>query len=110
MNYRKAMSSETRKVIDSVLRGDHATLASALARHRDYLRRVVTLRMPELLQARIDPSDIVQETQLEVMRRVHQYACNPELPLRLWMRRIAVDRLESGPASPLTNRQTRSWA
>lgn len=93
MNYEQSLSSETKAVIDSVRNGDHTAFESALARHRDYLRRVVSLRMGHLIQARVDPSDVVQDAQLEAMRRVDDYVRSPTLPLRLWIRQIAIDRL-----------------
>ena len=83
MNYEQSMSSETKGVVDSVRNGDHTALESALARHRDYLRRVVSLRMGDLVQACVDPSDVVQDAHLEAMRRVDDYVSNPTLPLRL---------------------------
>jgi RNA polymerase sigma-70 factor (ECF subfamily) len=49
--------------------------------------------MNDDLQRRVDPSDIVQEAQLEALRRVAEYARDPQLPVRLWMRQIAIDRL-----------------
>jgi RNA polymerase sigma-70 factor (ECF subfamily) len=113
MNYEQSMSSETKAVINSVRNGDHTALESALVRHRDYLRRVISLRMDDLVQARVDPSDVVQDAQLEAMRRVNDYVRNPKLPLRLWMRQIAVDRLNMtlrrhlGTAKRDTNREVR---
>lgn len=43
---------------------------SLFAAHRGYLRRVIGLRMDDTLGVRVDPSDIVQEAQLEALRRV----------------------------------------
>lgn len=92
MNTNRA-SVETESVVASARRGDRDALKSLFAGHRTYLRQVVALRMDQALQARVDPSDIVQEAQLEAIRRVDDYVRDPKLPVRLWMRQIAVDRL-----------------
>jgi RNA polymerase sigma-70 factor (ECF subfamily) len=84
---------ETDSVVDLVRRGNASALETLLSAHRDYVRRVVDLRMNDDLRRRVDPSDIVQETQLEALRRVADYARDPKLSVRLWMRQIAIDRL-----------------
>jgi RNA polymerase sigma-70 factor (ECF subfamily) len=41
----------------------------------------------------VDPSDVVQEAQLEAARRLKGYLEGPSMPFRLWLRQIAQDRL-----------------
>jgi len=43
------------------------------ARHRAVLHRAVARRLGPLLRARIDPSDVVQEAQLDAMERLDEY-------------------------------------
>jgi RNA polymerase sigma-70 factor (ECF subfamily) len=86
-------SAETDSVVDLVRRGNATALETLFAAHREYLRRVIDLRMNDDLRRRVDPSDIVQEAQLEALRRVAEYARDPQLSVRLWMRQIAIDRL-----------------
>jgi RNA polymerase sigma-70 factor (ECF subfamily) len=73
--------------------GDPSARDLLFARHRDYLRRVVEVRADPRLQARVDPSDVIQDAQLEAVRRLDAYLDNPALPFRLWLRQIAYDRL-----------------
>lgn len=87
------MADDPESFVDSVLRGDRANAERLLGAQRPYLRRVVDVRMDEVLRVRVDPSDIVQETQLEALRRMDEYIQDPQLPVRLWMRQIALDRL-----------------
>ena len=75
----------------AVRQGDRAEIDRLITSHRDYLKRVVSLRMDRRLQARVDPSDVVQETQFKAVQRVNEYLENPVLPLRLWLRRLACD-------------------
>src|SRR5262249_11939546 len=45
------------------------------------------------LRPRVDPSDVVQESQLEALRRLPDYLDRRPMPFRLWLRQIAHDRL-----------------
>jgi RNA polymerase sigma-70 factor (ECF subfamily) len=53
----------------------------------------VELRLDPQLRSRVDPSDVVQEAQMEAARRLPGYLESPPLPFRLWLRQIAQDRL-----------------
>jgi RNA polymerase sigma-70 factor (ECF subfamily) len=89
----EADSSHTRALLEDVRAGRAAAVDQLLARHRAYLRHVVELRIDPQLRARVDPSDVVQEAQLEAARRLGTYLLSPELPFRLWLRQITYDRL-----------------
>ena len=93
MDSEQSTSGEVESLVQSVRRGDRKALESLFAAHRSYLRQVIGLRMDDSLRVRVDPSDIVQEAYLEAVRRVGDYASDPKLPFRLWMRQIAIDRL-----------------
>lgn len=86
-------SCETRRLLAGVADGDAAALDVLLARHRDYIRRMVDVRLDPMIRRRVDPSDVVQETQLEAARRVGDYLARPPMAFRLWLRQIAYDRL-----------------
>jgi RNA polymerase sigma-70 factor (ECF subfamily) len=75
--------------------GDPHALAELFARSRDRLRRMVRLRMDRRLRGRVDPSDVLQEAQLEVLRRAAEYAADPRLPPFLWLRLITAQRLSA---------------
>jgi RNA polymerase sigma-70 factor (ECF subfamily) len=84
---------------DTLLRragvGDPDALAQLFGRHREQLRRMVRLRMDRRLQSRVDPSDVLQEAQVEVLRRAAEYAADPRLPPFLWLRLITGQRLSA---------------
>src|SRR5436305_5797547 len=73
--------------------GDPHALAELFARYRGPLRRMVRLRMDRRLQGRVDPSDVLQEAQVDVLRRAAEYASDPRLPPFLWLRLITGQRL-----------------
>ena len=73
--------------------GDPHALAELFARYRSRLRRMVRLRLDRRLQGRVDPSDVLQEAQLEITRRAAEYAADPRVPPFLWLRLITGQRL-----------------
>jgi RNA polymerase sigma-70 factor, ECF subfamily len=86
-------SSPTRQLMEQAQAGRTEAVDKLLDLHRPYLRQLVSLRLDRLLRARVDPSDVVQEAQMEALRRLDQYLQRPEMPFRLWLRQIALDRL-----------------
>jgi len=86
-------SAECQRLLQQVRTGDPRALECLLSMHRAYLRQLVELRLDPRLRARVDPSDVVQEAQLEEVRRLPEYLREPALPFRLWLRRLAQDRL-----------------
>jgi RNA polymerase sigma-70 factor, ECF subfamily len=83
--------------VDDFLRrageGDQPALAAIFALHRDRLEQMVRLRMDRRLQGRIDPSDVLQETFLEAMRRVQDFARRPTTSVYLWLRFLTAQKL-----------------
>jgi RNA polymerase sigma-70 factor (ECF subfamily) len=75
--------------------GDNQALGDLFARHSDRLRRMLQLRMDRRLHGRIDPSDVLQETYVEVSRSLAEYLRRPELPFFLWMRLLAGRKLQA---------------
>lgn len=49
---------------------------------------MVALRLDHRLAVRLDPSDIVQESQLEATARIQEFLSRPTLPFFLWLRLI----------------------
>jgi RNA polymerase sigma-70 factor, ECF subfamily len=86
-------SADTQYLLQQVCAGEPKAKEQLFARHRSFLRRFVAFRADPRLRARLDPSDLVQETQLEALRRLDDYLANPKLCFRLWLRQLAYDRL-----------------
>jgi RNA polymerase sigma-70 factor (ECF subfamily) len=74
-------------------RGEPEAFERLFARHRAYLLRVVELRLDGRVRARIDPSDVVQETMMEAVRRLPDYLLRRPMAFRLWLRKTAQERL-----------------
>jgi RNA polymerase sigma-70 factor (ECF subfamily) len=65
------------------------------SRHRQRLRRMVAVRMDERLAARVDPSDVVQETLGMAHAKLPDYLNDPAIAFYPWLRKIAWDQLVS---------------
>lgn len=67
---------------------------SRLEQHRDRLRRLVDLRLDERVRGRVDASDVIQETQLEALKRSDEYERqSDEVPLFVWLRFLALQKV-----------------
>jgi RNA polymerase sigma-70 factor (ECF subfamily) len=86
-------SAETQRLLEEVRTGSAQAFDQLLTRHRPYLQQLVDLRMDPKLRQRLDPSDVVQEAQIEAARRLENYLETSPLPFRLWLRQLAQDRL-----------------
>jgi RNA polymerase sigma-70 factor (ECF subfamily) len=68
--------------------GDSAALGRLLELYRNYLRLVTRSMIGAALRAKLDPSDLIQETFLKVHREFADFAGRREQELVAWLRRI----------------------
>ncbi len=71
---------------------DSIRLGQWIAQSRDSLRVMLELRMDARLRARIDPSDILQETFIEAANRLDDFQKSGMKP-KLWLRFLAQQQL-----------------
>ncbi len=86
-------SSETDRLLQRAAGGDEESWGTLLTRHEGKLRRMVSLRMDQRMQGRVDSQDIVQEAYLEVSKLRADYLRQPALPFVLWLRGIVGNKL-----------------
>src|SRR6516165_6062288 len=84
---------ETRALLERLGNGEAEAGDQLLCQHRDKLWRQIDLRLDRRLRRRVDPSDVVQEAQLEALRRLPEYLRRCPMPFWLWLRKIAHERL-----------------
>ena len=77
------------ELIQQARAGDAAALQHLLERYREYLRLLVRCRATGRLQARVDGSDIVQETLLRAAQNIEQFQGADEKDWCAWLARIA---------------------
>jgi RNA polymerase sigma-70 factor (ECF subfamily) len=86
-------AAETERLLELARGRDARAFDQLFAVHRAYLRKVVELRLDQRLRARVDPSDVVQEAQLEAFQRLPEYFERRPMPFRLWLRKTTQQRL-----------------
>src|SRR5262245_25050620 len=93
MNQAKPDSDDTEQLLRLVQAGDGQAFENLFARHRAYLCQVIALRIDPRLRPRVDPSDVVQEAQLEAFQRLRDFLERRPMSFRLWLRKTACERL-----------------
>src|SRR5262245_36088652 len=84
---------DTELLLKRALEEDAGAINQLLNRHRARLRSLVRLRLDPRVSARVDPSDVIQETLLEAHRRFSEYLQNRPLPFYPWLRQLACERV-----------------
>jgi len=84
---------EEKDLLERAKQGDREAVGGLLDQHRSRLRRMVVVRMDPRLGARVDPSDVIQETFVVAVDRLGDYLAQPSLPFYVWLRQIALGRL-----------------
>jgi RNA polymerase sigma-70 factor (ECF subfamily) len=72
---------------------DPEAVGRALERFRDYLRLLARLQLDPRLQAKVDPSDVVQQTLLEAYEKRDQFAGATPAELAGWLRQMLAHNL-----------------
>src|SRR6516164_2480900 len=80
--------SDLPELLQRAAAGDQQALQDLFARHRDRLKRMVRLRLSRRLQGRVDDSDVLQESFLEISKKLPEYVRQPKLPFFLWLRHM----------------------
>ena len=86
-------STNTDRLLQRVTAGDPVALNELISNHRSYLHKVVDLRMEDELRVRIDPSDVVQQTQLVASQRIDDFLLRRPASFRIWLRLKALEQL-----------------
>lgn len=84
----KEMSSNVARLLHEARTGDETALGQLMEDCRPYLLLVANEEFPEQLQAKLNPSDLVQETFLKAHRRFPSFRGTSERELRAWLRQI----------------------
>jgi RNA polymerase sigma-70 factor (ECF subfamily) len=86
-------TGDTEQLLQRVADGEDAARDELLERYRGRLRRMVAVRFDPRLAARVDPSDVVQETLAEAAVLLDRYLHERPLPFYPWLRQMAQRRL-----------------
>jgi RNA polymerase sigma-70 factor, ECF subfamily len=75
--------------------GDERAVTELFTRHRERLRRMIRLRLDRRLQGRVDLSDVLQDTYIEVARRARECLAQTTMPPFLWLRLMTGQTLQA---------------
>jgi len=89
----QADSAETSDLLEDIAKGDRQALDRLLQRYRPRLYAFIEHRLDPRMRSRLDASDVVQEVQLEVTRRMDEFLGRNPMPFHLWVRKTAYERL-----------------
>ena len=85
---------DTDELLRAAEHGDGSARQQLLTRHRSRLHQMVAVHLDRRLAARLDPSDVVQETLLDAAQSLSDYLRDRPLPFYPWLRQLAWQRLE----------------
>jgi RNA polymerase sigma-70 factor (ECF subfamily) len=85
--------NDTDRLVQQAAAGDRRAAEALMERHRRRLRRMIAVRLDARIAARVDPSDVVQETLMVAHERLEAYLRDPAVPFYVWLRQLAWDRL-----------------
>ncbi len=85
--------STTERLLTRIADGDVSARDEIVASHRPILREFIRLRFDKALERRVDPSDVVQETLIEVSNRLDDFIARRPMPFSTWLRRTAYQNL-----------------
>jgi RNA polymerase sigma-70 factor (ECF subfamily) len=81
-------SANPEELIAAASRGGDERLGRLLALYRNYLRLLARIEIGGKLQAKVDASDLVQETMLEAHKGFSQFRGATEAEFTAWLRQI----------------------
>jgi RNA polymerase sigma-70 factor (ECF subfamily) len=88
-----ADTPDTEELLQRAGRGEHGACSQLLDRYRQRLRRMIVLRLDRRVAARVDPSDVVQDSLAEAAMELSDFIRRRPLPFYPWLRQIACQKL-----------------
>ncbi len=85
--------AETQGLLERARGGDHSAFEELFNRHRARLHKAIAMRMDRRVAARVDASDILQETYLEAFKRLPRYLQQEKMPFYIWLHWIAREKV-----------------
>ncbi|MGE0529203.1 MAG: RNA polymerase sigma factor [Bdellovibrionales bacterium] len=78
-------STATRDLLEKAASGDRTAFDHLVQRHRNFLLSVLERRLDSRLAARLDASDLLQDTHVKVFAKLPGFLQRRPMPFRLWL-------------------------
>jgi RNA polymerase sigma-70 factor, ECF subfamily len=89
-----SVAERTATLLDRLRDDDYEVLGELFMLYRERLWRMLYVRLDHRLKSRLTPDDVLQDTFLDVSRRIAEYIANPAVPFYVWLRFLAVQRMQ----------------
>lgn len=90
---RPSVASSPQQMLEAARGGQSESLGRMLQSYRNYLTLLARTQMGRQLQARVSPSDVVQETMLEAWQDFDRFRGHTEREFVVWLRQILINNL-----------------
>jgi RNA polymerase sigma-70 factor (ECF subfamily) len=81
-------------LLERLRKSDGEALGELFMLHRDRLWRMIYVRLDRRVMSRITADDVLQETFLDLARRIGEYLEKPDVPVYIWLRFLGLQRLQ----------------
>ena len=88
------MAERTAALLERLRARDGQALGELFTLYRERLWRMLYVRLDRRLASRVAPDDVLQETFLDVARRIGEYLADPAVPFYVWLRFLTVQRMQ----------------
>jgi RNA polymerase sigma-70 factor, ECF subfamily len=90
-----AEPDQTTELFQRLRAGDSSALGPLFQAQQDTLRRAIAWRLDRRLNARLDVSDVLQETYALAVRRLPEYLQTADMPFSLWLLWLAREQVQT---------------
>jgi RNA polymerase sigma-70 factor, ECF subfamily len=80
--------SDIARLIAQAQVGDRDALSQLCARYRPFLQTIATMKVGRAMERRLNASDIVQETEIEMVQGIQDFRGNTEPELSAWLKQM----------------------
>jgi len=86
-------TNDADELLHRAIDGDDSARQELFSHHEDRLKAMLRLRLHRGLRGRVDPSDVLQDAFLDVVKQLDECLKHPPRSFFLWLRKIVITKL-----------------
>lgn len=86
-------TEQTSALLERIRGGNDQAVGELFTLYRERLWRMLYVRLDRRVARRVSPDDVLQETFLDVSRRIGEYLADPAVPVYVWLRFLTGQRM-----------------